>query len=142
MELELELLPTIALILWIMFLYWILRSALSSDTDVQNFKSRFKFYYKKKVAKINYEFGKGTWKSFIKGDLKETQQVVKNTLSKKIITSSEYSKLEELLDEMETYINNNAQQGSNIELDEEILLLRKINREKVKTRLKEMGRIK
>ena len=137
-----ELLPITILTLWFMFLYWVLRRALSSDTSAQNFKSRFKLYYQKKVAKINYELGKGTWKKFIKNDLGETQQIIKKTLSKRAITSDEYHKLIELVDEMETYINNNAQQGSNIELDEEILLLRKINREKVKTRLKEMGRIK
>lgn len=129
------------LIVTLVTIYWILPAS-KGVSGSKSVKACIKKYYQEKIARVDNEFGRGTWKSFIKGDLKETQQVVKNTLSKKIITPSEYSKLEELLDEMETYINNNAQQGSNIELDEEILLLRKINREKVKTRLKEMGRIK
>lgn len=129
------------LIVTLITIYWILPAS-KGVSGSKSVKAYIKKYYQEKIARVDNEFGRGTWKNFIKNDLKETQQVIKNTLSKKIITPSEYSKLEELLDEMETYINNNAQQGSNIELDEEILLLRKINREKVKTRLKEMGRIK
>ena len=136
-----ELSSLLILIVTLVIIYWVLPASkgVSSSKSV---KAYIKKYYQEKIARVDNEFGRGTWKNFIKGDLKETQQVVKNTLSKKNITPTEYSKLEELLDEMETYINNNAQQGSNIELDEEILLLRKINREKVKTRLREMGRIK
>lgn len=138
-----ELSSLLTLIVTLVIIYWVW--ALPTSKGVggsKSVKACIKKYYQEKVARVDNEFGRGTWKNFIKGDLKETQQVVKNTLSKKIITPTEYSKLEELLDEMEIYINNNAQQGSNIELDEEIILLRKINREKVKTRLKEMGRIK
>ena len=129
------------LIVTLVTIYWVLPTSKGTGGS-KSVKACIKKYYQEKIARVDNKFGRGTWKRFIKGDLKETQQVVKSTLSKKIITPSEYSKLEELLDEMEIYINNNAQQGSNIELDEEILLLRKINREKVKTRLREMGRIK
>lgn len=128
------------LVFWMVLITWVL---FYSFREIDNpMRMNFKAYYQRKVAKINNNFGRGTWKKFIKNDLGETQQIIKKTLSKKAITSDEYHKLTELVDEMETYINNNTQQGSNIELDEEIILLHKINREKVKTRLKEMGRIK
>ena len=123
----------VALILWTMIIYWLLSSA----TETSRFKTHFKKYYQKKITKINNELGKKTWKKFIKNDLKETQQVIKKTLSKKIITSDEYYKLGELVDEMERYIENNIECSPTTELDDELEVLRKINRQKILQKIKE-----
>lgn len=116
-----------------MIIYWLLPSA----TEASRFKIRFKKYYQKKVAKINNEFGRGTWKKFIKNDLKETQQTIKKTLSKKTITSDEYYKLRKLVDEMECYIENSIEHSPTAELDDELKLLRKINAQKSLNKIKE-----
>ena len=116
-----------------MIIYWLLSSA----TEASRFKTRFKKYYQKKVAKINNEFGRGAWKKFIKNDLKETQQTIKKVLSKKIITSDEYYKLIDLVDEMERYIENSVEHSPTTELDDELEILRKINRQKILQKIKE-----
>lgn len=121
--LSIELLSIIALILSFMFVYWLL----FSDTDTSNFKAFFKIHYQEKVVRIDNNFGRGTWKKFIKNDLKETQQTIKKVLSRKTITSDEYYKLIDLVDEMERYIENSVEHSPTEELDIELEVLRKIN---------------
>lgn len=100
-------------------------------------RMNFKVYYQRKVAKINNDFGKGTWKKFIKNDLRETYQIMKRISSKKVITSEEYYKLRELVDEMERYIENNIEHSPTKKLDDELEVLRKINTQKSLNKIKE-----
>lgn len=111
------------LVLGVMIIHWLL----SSPTDASRFKPCFKKHYRKKATKIDNKFGKGTWKKFIKNDLSETQRVVEKVLSKKLISSEEQCKLRDLVDEMETYIENNIEYSPTTELGTELELLRKIN---------------
>ena len=56
------------------------------------------------------------------------------------VLSDEYYKLIDLVDEMERYIENSVEHSPTTELDDELEILRKINRQKYCKKIK--GRIK
>lgn len=99
-------------------------------SSTTRYKSYSKEYLQRTIQRINNNFGRETWKKFIKNDLKETQRAIKKTLSKKMFTQEDYYKLTELVDEMERYIKNNIEYSPTTELDDELELLRKINAQK------------